>query len=158
MGWYVAMTTLENERSGIRDVANCQRQFDHLLDGLREGEGIHGVRRDRVARHKLAELAIEIEVTRQLAYRIAWMQTQGMRPTREPAIAKMFGTDLEQKITQTGMQLLGLYGPLRMHSRRELSHGNVVEEYLHAVSPTISAGSNEVQRNIIATRGLGLPR
>lgn len=158
MGWYVAMTTLDNERSGIRDVANCQKQFDHLLAALRQGEGIAGVRRDRGAVHRLAELAIEIQVVRQLAYRISWMQTQGIKATREPAIAKMFGTDLEQRITQVGMALLGLYGPLRMHSKRELVHGNVVEEYLHTVSTTISAGSNEIQRNIIATRGLGLPR
>ena len=86
------------------------------------------------------------------------MQTQGIKPTREPAIAKMFGTELEQRITQTGMTLLGLYGPLRMHGQREMVHGTVVEEYLHSISTTISAGSNEVQRNIIATRGLGLPR
>ena len=157
-GWYVAMTTLENERSGARDLGNVRRMLDQVLRIYQSTKGHPGIRHDVVAKHRLAEMAIELAVTRQLAFRVSWMHEQKLPMTREPSIVKMFGTDLQQRVTQLGMQVQGLYGQTRHGSRRALEDGIVAHEYLHAISTPISAGSNEVQRNIIATRGLGLPR
>ena len=108
-------------------------------------------------RHKLADLQIEFTVGRWLAYRVAWMQSQGLVPNQEASMSKLFGTAVNQRLA--GMiNMFGLHGQLAGDAERGPLHGRMPDEYLNAVPLTIAAGTSEIQRNIIATRGLGLPR
>lgn len=153
-GWYVATTTLDFERSGIRMVMPAVRAVDELANAAR---GL----RDRLppwTRVRLAELRIEVEVARLLSYRVAWLQSQGRVPNYEASIAKLFGTELQQRVANAGLHLLHATGqfepaaPFHRLARRTESY------YLHAVALTIAAGTSEIQRSIIAIRGLGMPR
>ena len=82
---------------------------------------------------------------------------QGGGAPEAPAL-KVFASELMQRVAQTGMQLLQLYGQLRPRSKWALLAGAVNRLYLTSVSSTIAADTSEIQRNIIAERGLGLPR
>ncbi len=113
---------------------------------------------DPLIRQRLAQLATEAEVCRSLAWRIASVQTKGEIPGPEAPALKVFASELMQRVAQTGMQLLQLYGQLRPGSKWAPLAGAVNRLYLTSVSSTIAAGTSEIQRNIIAERGLGLPR
>ena len=73
-------------------------------------------------------------------------------------MGKAFGTELQQDVARVGMQVLGLYGQLEPGSKYAALQGRIERSYMISVSATIAAGTSEIQRNIIATRGLGLPR
>ena len=73
-------------------------------------------------------------------------------------MAKIFGTELEQQVVRAGMELMGLYGQCQQGGPFALGQGSITSGYLMTISATIAAGSSEINRNIIATRGLGLPR
>ena len=158
-GWYVAATTLDFERSGIQRVAGGTRTLHELTQFCRE-ESIGGVRViDRPGvRAKLADLAIEHAVGRDLAYRVAWMQGAGKIPNYEASVSKLFGTELAQRLGRAGVNIMGLYGMLYEGSKWATLEAKMQTLYLSSVSFTIGAGTSEIQRNIIATRGLGLPR
>ena len=72
-------------------------------------------------------------------------------------MSKLFGTELSQRVARTGMEILGLAGQLTEGSRWAPLRGRIQGLYLRSVASTIAAGTSEIQRNIIATRGLGLP-
>ena len=82
------------------------------------------------------------------------LQDQGINPTYEASISKLYGAELTQKIAQTSMQLLGTHGQLKNNQNMF----EVSEQYLSAIASTIAKGTSEIQRNTIATQGLGLPR
>jgi alkylation response protein AidB-like acyl-CoA dehydrogenase len=151
-GWYVATTTLDFERSGVHRYGALKRWFDDLLAYIRDRPVADG---DRV---RLAEHLIEIEVGRWLAYRVAWLADNGRVPNYEASISKTFGTELSQRFANTAVNLLGLAGALSHDSCRAPLTGRPSFWYLMTVHYPISAGTNEIQRNIIAQRGLGLPR
>ncbi len=157
-GWYVATTTLDFERSGIGRVVAAIRTLDDLTDlATRPGpDGRRPIDDSRV-RHKLAELHIELSAGRLLSYRVAWMQSAGLIPNHEASIAKMYGSELQQRIANL-INMVGLAGQLYAGSPWAALGGRLPDEYLNAVPLTIAAGTSEIQRNIIATRGLGLPR
>ena len=73
-------------------------------------------------------------------------------------MGKSFGTELQQAVSRAGMEILGLYGQLEPESKYAPMQGRIEQSYMTSVSATIAAGTSEIQRNIIATRGLGLPR
>ena len=73
-------------------------------------------------------------------------------------MGKLFSTELGQRIARTGMRALGLHAMLWRDEPRAPLRGNFTYLYVRLVPITISGGSSEIQRNIIATRGLGLPR
>ena len=73
-------------------------------------------------------------------------------------MGKVLGTELQQHLAIAGVELLGLYGQLEPGSKYAPLSGRIERSYLTSVSATIAAGTSEIQRNIIATRGLGLPR
>ncbi len=158
-GWYVAMTTLNFERDGTMYTAKARRPLDMLIQLMKE-EGTNGRRPTMTPalRHRLAERVLETEVSSLLAYRIAWMVDQGLEPQQEASISKMFSTELLLRVANTGMQVLGLMGQLIEGSKWALLRGKLRRLYLWSISETIGGGTSEIQRNIIATRGLGLPR
>ena len=157
-GWYVATTTLDSERSGIREVAGASRAFDEIAAAVHSASPGGTRAWDPIVRHKMADLAVQLQVGRMLAYRVGWMQQEGKPPTAESSVTKLFNTELHLRITRTGMEMLGLYAQVMSGSRAVLGSGAVPHDYLRNIPNTIAAGTSEVQRNIIAGRGLGLPR
>ncbi len=180
-GWYVALTTLDFERSGIDRVVSGQRVLDAIVAYVRRGPlpdplpGRWGRENDSaislshdVERNgggagegvwtQLADLQIALNVGRLLCYRVAWMQARGLVPNHEASMTKVFGSELNQRIANAGTRIMGLYGQLYEGEARAPADGFIAFAHLHAVQATILAGTSEIQRNVIATRGLGLPR
>ncbi len=157
-GWYVATTTLDFERSGISRVVSGVRLLNELTE-LASQPGSDGRRPDADPRirHKLADLQIEFTVGRWLAYRVAWMQSQGLVPNHEASMSKLYGTMINQRLAGM-LNMFGLRGQVLDERSDVPLHGRLPDEYLNAVPLTIAAGTSEIMRNIIATRGLGLPR
>jgi alkylation response protein AidB-like acyl-CoA dehydrogenase len=149
----VGAATLDFERSGINRVVAGIRVYEELVDYAR---GIAAEDR-RNARHRLAEIGIELHAGRLLAYRVASMQAKGQIPNAEASMSKMYGSELQQRIAGVGMQLLQLGGQLERGRWAPLA-GRIEQYYLHTAGLTIAAGTTEIQKNIIAGRGLGLPR
>ena len=159
MGWYVAATLLDFERSGIDYSAASRRMLEELVEFAKENSrNGRPLSEDALVRHRLAELAMEIEVSRLISYKIAWMQGQGLVPNKEASMGKAFGTELQQRVARTGMTILGLHGQLEPESKYAALGGRIEKAYLTTISRTIAGGTSEIQRNIVATRGLGLPR
>jgi alkylation response protein AidB-like acyl-CoA dehydrogenase len=153
-GWYVGMTLLDFERSGIGGTASQRRTLERLADVLRNGPSDTRERR----RLGLANLVVENNVARYLGYRIGDMQSKGLHPNYEASVIKVFQSELSQRIYRFAVNLLGLSGQLVPEQAGAPLGGEAPEGYLTTIPMTIYSGSNEIQRNIIATRGLGLPR
>ena len=88
------------------------------------------------------------------------MQPLGQIPNYEASAAKLFSSELDQRLAQTDMKVGGLYAMIydQGSSMARARRGAAAHSYLSRVPSTIAGGTSEVQRNIIATRGLGLPR
>ncbi len=152
-GWYLATTTLDLERSNIANAGGPRRTVDDLCDYLRESE-----RATTTERHRLAQHAVEVNVVTMLSYRVASMLAAGGVPNQEASLLKLFLSELDQRIANTGLHILGLHGALMPGSPLAKLQAQFALTYLTTVPRTIAGGTSEVQRNIIATRGLGLPR
>jgi len=155
-GWYVATTTLDFERSGIINGVSLQR----LVQDIAAYARAHG-RRDgaeRTIRLEIAERAIEAEISIVLSYRVATMQAKGLVPNNEASITKLFGSELAQRISRTAAKVAGLYGQLTEDSPLAGEGARMGGLYRISVGSTLAGGTSEVQRSVIAQRGLGLPR
>ena len=152
-GWYVGATTLDFERSSIATSV----QMGHIVRDLVAFAREVGV--GTAARTELAERAVEAQVARLLSYQVISMQRRGQIPNKEASIAKLYTSELDQRMVATGMRLVGLAGQLteRAQLRAPLG-GRLPRAYMAATTSTVGGGTSEIQRNIIATRGLGLPR
>ena len=158
-GWYVAMTTLNFEREGTTYTARARKPLDLLIEYVKEaGTNGSNLARDPWIRHKLAEMVLETEVSTWLAYRIAWMVDQGLEPQHESSISKLFSSELLVRVANTGMQILGMLGQLVVGDKWAPLKGKLRRMCLWSVSEPIGGGTSEIQRTIIATRGLKLLR
>ena len=158
-GWYVGATLLDFERSGVDYSAGGRRILEELIAYAKDNDQNGSLIADNpIMRNRLADLAIEVDVSRLISYNIAWMQGEGLVPNKESSMGKVVGTELQQHLSETGMQMLGLHGQLEPGSKYAPMQGRIEHMHLTNVSETIQAGTSEIQRNIIATRGLGLPR
>ena len=153
-GWYVGMTLLDYERSGIGTTAAQRRTLELLAADLRDRDAATRERR----RTQIADLVVANNVAKYLGYRIGHLQASGRVPNYEASVVKIFQSELGQRIFNWGVNYLGLGGQLRPGDSRAPHGGAFPEEHLLAVPTTIYSGTNEIQRNIIAQRGLGLPR
>jgi alkylation response protein AidB-like acyl-CoA dehydrogenase len=149
-GWYVGMATMDFERSAIGGVAGNRRDLEDLVAELQSRPA--DIREKY--RTEVADRRVEVEVTRMLSMRIISIQESGNVPNYEASVAKLFTSELNQRMARTGMKVLGLDGT----APRTPLHEKWTHAYLRTVPATIAGGTSEIQRNIIATRGLGLPR
>ena len=152
-------TLLDFERSGVDYPAEGQRMLEDLIDFAKTNtrNGIP-LSEDPIIKDKLANLAIEVEVCKLISYNVAWMQSEGLVPNKEASIAKIRGSELQQHLSEFGMMLLGMHGQLEAGSKHAPLEGRILHQHLMNTSLTILAGTTEIQKGIIATRGLGLPR
>ena len=150
-GWYIGATLLDFERSGIGQAIGAHHTVMELVQLAKE-QGV-----SETMRAELADRLIEADVSRFLSYRIISMQKRGLIPNYEASVNKMYYSELQQRIARTGIKLTGAYGMLRDEVRTPL-RARFSREYMTSIPATIAAGSSEIQRSVIATRGLGLPR
>jgi len=158
-GWRVSTAVLGYERSGIHRIAAARRNLDRLMEFAKETkrDGV-SLFKDPIVRQRLTQLFIDGEAARLLACRIVWLQGTGQSVVHEASMSRVFGAEFQQRVAQTGMQLLGYYGQLESDCKWAPLAGFFLRQYLYALAATVGAGTSEIQRNIIAIRGLGLPR
>jgi len=160
-GWYIAAMTLDFERSSLvaAAVSMTKRALDELVDYCRETK-VNGrnLLDNALVRHKLAGIAIEIEVGRYMVYRVVSQQARKEPGSIEAAVCKLWNTEMGVRVANAGIQILGLYGQLQRDSKRARLMGRFQKSYLYAIAMVVGGGTSEIQRNIIAMRGLELPR
>jgi len=160
-GWYIAAMTLDFERSSLvaAAMAMSKRALDELVHYCKETK-VNGrnLLDDPLVRHKLADIAIEIEVGRYMVYRVVSQQARKEPGSIEAAVCKLWNTEMGVRVANAGIQILGLYGQLQRDSKWARLMGRFQKSYLYAIAMVVGGGTSEIQRNIIAMRGLELPR
>jgi alkylation response protein AidB-like acyl-CoA dehydrogenase len=152
-GWYVVMSLLDYERTSDTAYAVAGTYLNDLEDYARQNCLL-----DVVMKNRLAQLKADCEVARLLHYRVTWMQSQGMVPNCESAMSKMYSFELQQRVSEFGMELAGQYGQLTEGSERVPMYGRIPSCYLRSLGHSLEQGTSEIDRDVIAQRGLGLPR
>jgi alkylation response protein AidB-like acyl-CoA dehydrogenase len=154
-GWYVATATLDFERSNIALAMTAKRSLQRLAGYLTA----RGNSASKGHRFEVADRWVETSVSELLSLVVVAMQAAGDVPNMEASRCKMYGTELWQRLAQTRMRLSGMKGQLRTPDGLEREFGiHSAAEYMNTLTTTIAGGTSEIQRNIIATRGLGMPR
>jgi alkylation response protein AidB-like acyl-CoA dehydrogenase len=161
-GWYIGTTTLDFERSSIGSAVGIRHTVDSLLKWNRANQGSvrSTVRTNPMARYELVDRYIETNVARMLSYRVIHMQNVGLIPNMEASMAKLFMTELSQRVARTAMKTTGIYGQVwdRDSEWAPMEGSSPARAYVNSVGQTIAGGTSEIQRGIIAQRGLGMPR
>jgi alkylation response protein AidB-like acyl-CoA dehydrogenase len=159
-GWRVITDALAAERVmiGATRMAALESVFDRLTGYLKtatvDGQAL---RNDPIIRDRIGALAAELEVARQFQIRNARLVEQGKVPIAEAAVGKVFGSELQERLGQAALDILGT-GGLLSEDAPEAPVGEMEQVLRHSIMGMIGGGTNEIQRNIIALRGLELPR
>jgi len=156
-GWHYAMAALDFERLVV-PVGGFKRTFEELVQWAREtrrdGEALTD---EPLIRDKLADIAIDIDVAYMFFWQTAWMLDKGLIPNIEASVLKLVATELSRKLANTAVDVMGPYGELERGAKWAPLGGRMCTGYLDCISALVGAGTSEIQRSIIAIRGLGLP-
>jgi len=139
-GWTYAKFLLEHERTGTAGIAGCRQQLETLHEML-ERESID----DRRLNERIAQVEIELEALAFTELRTLAAESAGKRPGPESSILKIKGTEIQQALSELALDALGPY-----------AERHVAPKYFNYRKTSIYAGSNEIQKNIIAKRILKL--
>lgn len=153
-GWAVLTTALQREHSG-----NYSDEIERVLDATVEfaasGEGPRLIDRPSV-RRRLARVALDVEVASLLGLQAGWLDSVGRVPEAEGPMSKLFSAEAFGRATRV---LMDICGPDALSEAGDDSAPEIVEVgYRHSQVTRIYGGTTEIQRNLIAERGLGLPR
>jgi alkylation response protein AidB-like acyl-CoA dehydrogenase len=160
-GWKVLTGALATERGWIGGIIISQvaHTFDTVCKHVRQmGAGGRPLSQDPVVRERIATLAAEIEVGRQLALRCAELAVDGVTPPEYGAISKVFSGELMERLGEAALDILGMQATLSEGVPGAIENGRLEQGLRHSLMWVISIGTNEIQRSLIAQRGLGLPR
>lgn len=158
-GFKQIMAQVDFERSGIERLMQNYPVYTALkefIDNM-EPEDKKG---DHYAwiRDTMAQIETEYQVGRLMCYQTAWIIDQGRKPTIQAATSKAFCTQFEQRLNDLAMKIMGPVSTIRKGSKNMPAILDIAACYLWGASYTLQGGTIEVLKNIIAQRGLGLPR
>jgi alkylation response protein AidB-like acyl-CoA dehydrogenase len=151
-GWYVNAQTMDFERSGGAHIGSSRRLIDQALGWVRANPQYPLSDSDRA---RLADITVMGEVAWLLGYRVAWMRSKGLFPNYEASMVKLLTANIRQAIPNLMVHVMGPAGLNAGAPGTDESWGS---DYLDSAAATVGQGTSEIQRNVIATRGLGLPR
>ena len=156
-GWQMAMALLNFERSADVGGAAMMRRFFELMTDYLKNRGLLG---DPTVKHHLADIFIDMETSRLMAYRLVSLAKVGAKAeaSARASMSKLFGSEATQRVSNTMLNLLGTFGQIENDPEMEVLQGRIGHWYLQSFTSTLARGTSEIQRTILATRGLGLPR
>jgi len=160
-GWKVLTGALAFERGlvGGGIVLKVAHAFEQLRAHVMAGEGdVPPLSEDPIVRDRMAVLASEIEVGRLLMMQCAELAADGITPPEYGAISKVFSGELMERFGEAALDILGMRATLSEGMPGALDNGRFEQNLRHSLMWVISIGTNEIQRSLIAQRGLGLPR
>lgn len=158
-GWKYITTQLDFERIMLSPSSPMKRNIEDAIQWAKETkvDGKPVIEHPGV-KTSLAELIMEVEVLKMLNYQVAWLITNDVVPYAEASMVKVFGSELYQRVNQTLLQIMGQYGQLRTESKWAPLRGRVEKAFRSDIVFIFGGGAIEVQKNIIAMAGLGMPR
>jgi len=156
-GWTVASTTLAHER-GTAFPFKEQVLHKIYVDELGELLGARRLTREPTLRQRFAARYIEVELMRLHNCRMMTKLARGELPGADSSIVKLFWADLTHALNELAVEALGPAGQLVHGSAHATAGGRWQHRFLWSLCGSIAGGTSEIQRNIIATRLLGLPR
>jgi alkylation response protein AidB-like acyl-CoA dehydrogenase len=159
-GWAIANATLAHERTSVGAVVVKLRLAIDALTGLAREiliDGRPAIESDRV-RDQIGQFAAEVEALSALTYANVTRWTRGTERMHDAAMAKLMFSELNLEMARFAVELGGEAGVLVEGDPNVAEHGRWQDEWLYARAYTIAGGSSEIMRNLIAERGLGLPR
>ena len=160
-GWKVLTDALANERGVVGGgiVLKVAHAFGLLCGDVRAtNEFEFSLRRDPMVRDRIGALAADIEVGRQLMIHCANLATCGTTPPEMGAISKVYSGELMERFGEAALDILGPQAALSQGAPGNMRNGRYEQNLRHSLMWVISIGTNEIQRSLIAQRGLGLPR
>jgi len=158
-GWIVSRSTLKHERALIGGSTITRRIFDGLLM-LAQALELRGqpAIKDPVIRNRLVEIEARLLSSEYHGYRLLTMEARGEEPGLAAMVTKLFSTQLNYDMTKTAMDVLGDRGLLAPGEDSAPAMGMFAHAYMWSLGILIAGGTANIQRNIIAERGLGMPR
>ncbi|MGO9060919.1 MAG: acyl-CoA dehydrogenase family protein [Candidatus Binataceae bacterium] len=156
-GWYYVAMALDFER--LMPHTRTRRFLEHLIDYAKSTvvDGRPLAKHPQV-RMTLARLAVDVEIARLFSLRDAWMLERDQIPNAEASIFKVWFTELNERIAVAAQDIMGPYALLRGEDPLAPIEGRLEKLYRSFPLYKFAGGTNEVMRNIIAQRGLGMPR
>jgi len=157
-GWYYVSEALDFERFTLYTISAYVRKYEALRNAIREAQRDGSpLKDDPIARQRVAWFATQIEVARMHMMRVVAKASAGEVPNIESSMFKLWTTTLGQRFADEFMTMFGAAGALRKGSEGAPANGRFEHIYRYSVVDTVGAGTSEVQKNILARRGLGLP-
>jgi alkylation response protein AidB-like acyl-CoA dehydrogenase len=157
-GWQVAMTTLAFERSTGQERIMIGRVQELARLAMRLSQKGRSLWDEPVVRQKIGQFAAEAAAIRYTGFRQLTRQLKGLPPGPEGSMIKLSASELGLKIAAFAMELLGPFAQLERADSLAIDHGIWARRMLEARGPMIYSGTNEIQRNILGERVLGLPK
>jgi alkylation response protein AidB-like acyl-CoA dehydrogenase len=158
-GWTYITSQLNLERIALAPSSPIRRNIEEVTQWAKETRLNGTLVIDRPAvRRTLADLTVQVDVLKMLNYQTAWMVTEGMQPFAESSALKAYGTNLAVDAASKLHEILSLYGQLTEHSKWTPLQGRIETALKRTLIPIFGGGAIEVQKNIVALAGLGMPR
>ena len=154
-GWRVANSTLSHERgTNPRQLVIHIQLLEELLRLAQERGGFDDVR----LRQRLAEVYVEVRLFQLHNWRSVSRLARGLEPGPEGSSLKLYWSEMSKRLHDVGMAVLGPAAPLWKGADDNPGEGRWQRSWLYYQGASIWAGTNEIQRNIVGERVLGLPR
>lgn len=159
-GWTILTSALVTERMMMGSfIANARAEFERLVRCVRDATTPDGkLRDDGAVRDRIGALAAEVEAGRQLFMNSIAMAEQGKVAIHEAAMSKVYTGELIERLGQAAVDILGAGAILSEDAEGAIAGGKFEQLLRYAILTVIGGGTAEIQRNLIAQRGLGLPR
>ena len=153
-GWMLALDLLNFERSGIDYIGWGERCLDDLLNYCKKNDLLE----KNSNKDKFAFLKSSLESARIMTYKALWIKEQSSKIHMEPSMSKILATEINIKIHDFAFEILGTKSIYINDTNKDFFADRIIKNRLFFISGGILGGTTEIQKNIIAQRGLGLPR